>query len=89
MFRYTINDDFGTPENAFIVCTFWMINALYLLGEKEKARRMFENVLKSRNHLGLLAAGIAVYAGRTNRELPTSLFTSRADSIGIHARDRV
>src|SRR5690606_16500094 len=28
IFRYSEKDDFGVPENAFIVCTFWYIDAL-------------------------------------------------------------
>jgi GH15 family glucan-1,4-alpha-glucosidase len=31
---------------------------------------MLENVLKSRNHLGLLAEGITVYAGRLTGNFP-------------------
>ena len=49
VFRYVEPDDFGIPENAFIVCTFWMINALYLIGEEQKARQMFENMLTCAN----------------------------------------
>lgn len=57
-FRYIEEDEFGVPQNAFIVCTFWMINALYLIGEEEKAYRMFENILTSSNHLGLFSEDI-------------------------------
>ena len=28
IFRYVENDDFGAPQNAFVVCTFWYVNAL-------------------------------------------------------------
>lgn len=70
MFRYTTEDDFGTPENAFIVCTFWMINALYLIGEKQKAREMFDHLLQCRNHLGLLSEGIEVHSGRLTGNFP-------------------
>ena len=70
MFRYLMEDDFGYPENAFIVCTFWMINALYLIGEKEKAREMFEYMLKYRNHLGLLSEDIEIYTGRLTGNFP-------------------
>jgi GH15 family glucan-1,4-alpha-glucosidase len=70
MFRYDMDDDFGAPENAFIVCTFWMINALYIIGEREKAQQMFDNILKYRNHLGLLAEDIEVYTGRLTGNFP-------------------
>ncbi|HCX01648.1 MAG TPA: glucoamylase, partial [Syntrophaceae bacterium] len=28
IYRYVETDDFGVPENAFVVCTFWYIYAL-------------------------------------------------------------
>ncbi|MGI9140089.1 MAG: glycoside hydrolase family 15 protein [Gemmatimonadaceae bacterium] len=55
IFRYSQPDDFGKPTNAFVVCTFWFINALAAIGEREEARALFEHVLKCRNRLGLLA----------------------------------
>lgn len=53
--RYAGEDDFGRPRNAFLVCTFWYIDALTALGRREEARERFEEVLKCRNRLGLLA----------------------------------
>ncbi len=58
VFRYVETDDFGTPENAFLVCTFWYINAIAALGRRDEARAMFENVLACRNRHGLLAEHI-------------------------------
>jgi GH15 family glucan-1,4-alpha-glucosidase len=58
VFRYTTADDFGTPANAFLVCTFWYINALAAIGDRDEARRMFEYVLACRNRHGLLAEHI-------------------------------
>ncbi len=58
VFRYTTPDDFGTPSNAFLVCTFWYINALAAIGERDEARRMFEDILQCRNRHGLLAEHI-------------------------------
>ncbi len=58
IFRYVEPDDFGKPENAFIVCTFWYINALAALGRRDEARALFENLLSCRNRHGLLAEHI-------------------------------
>ncbi len=55
LFRYRTPDDFGAPETAFTICTFWYIDALSALGRHEEARRLFENVLSCRNHVGLLS----------------------------------
>ncbi len=43
------------PETSFTVCTFWYIEALATLGRHDEARRLFENVLACRNHVGLLS----------------------------------
>ena len=58
VFRYTTPDDFGTPSNAFLVCTFWYINALAAIGDRDEARRIFEDLLACRNRHGLLAEHI-------------------------------
>jgi hypothetical protein len=58
IFRYSEADDFGKPTNAFVVCTFWYINALAAIGEREEARALFEHLLTCRNRHGLLAEDI-------------------------------
>jgi GH15 family glucan-1,4-alpha-glucosidase len=55
MRRYEAPDDFGKPETAFNICTFWRIDALARIGRKEQARVIFETMLKARNHVGLLS----------------------------------
>lgn len=59
MFRYAAEDDFGRPETAFNICTFWMIDALAASGQRDEAREMFENMLAHRNHVGLFSEDIA------------------------------
>ena len=49
VFRYVERDDFGEPENAFVVCTFWYVNALAALGRRDEARALFERLLACRN----------------------------------------
>jgi len=63
VYRYVEADDFGEPENAFLVCTFWYIHALAALGRMDEARSLFENLLKRRNRLGLLAEHIDPRSG--------------------------
>jgi len=55
IFRYVERDDFGEPENAFVVCTFWLVNALAAIGRRDQAREIFDQVLNCRNRHGLLA----------------------------------
>jgi GH15 family glucan-1,4-alpha-glucosidase len=58
LMRYDVPDDFGAPENAFTICTFWFIEALAAVGRREEAREMFESVLACRNPHGLLSEDI-------------------------------
>ncbi|MCW3786014.1 glycoside hydrolase family 15 protein [Plebeiibacterium sediminum] len=53
MYRYANHDDFGLPKSAFTICAFWLVNALYKIGEKEAAIERFEKLLVYSNHLGL------------------------------------
>lgn len=58
MYRYRTEDDFGKPESAFTVCTFWMIECLFKIGKKKLAKEMFDKLLSYSNHLGLFAEDI-------------------------------
>lgn len=55
MRRYEAADDFGKPETAFNICTFWRIDALARTGRKAEARAIFETMLAARNPLGMLS----------------------------------
>ncbi len=55
MRRYEAADDFGKPETAFNICSFWRIDALARMGRSAQAREIFQTMLASRNPLGLLS----------------------------------
>jgi GH15 family glucan-1,4-alpha-glucosidase len=55
MLRYAKEDDFGTPETAFNICTFWLIEALHTAGRDEEARALFVAMLAHRTRSGLLS----------------------------------
>jgi len=63
MFRYDAPDDFGSPENAFNICTFWYIDALASIGRVDEGRELLENMLSLRNPLGLLSEDIEPSSG--------------------------
>lgn len=58
MLRYADEDDFGLPETAFIVCTFWLIEALHHSGRSDDARALFEEILSRRTKAGFLSEDI-------------------------------
>ena len=55
LYRYKNEDDFGLPSSSFTVCTFWFIDALNKIGEREKAKKLFDKLLSYSNHLGLFS----------------------------------
>ncbi|MDQ7990647.1 MAG: glycoside hydrolase family 15 protein [Candidatus Dactylopiibacterium sp.] len=63
IYRYIERDDFGHPENAFLVCTFWYVYALHALGRREEARATFNRLLAACTPLGLLAEDIDPVTG--------------------------
>lgn len=63
MLRYAIEDDFGLPETAFNVCTFWLIEALHFTGQDTEARALFEEMLTRLTPSGLLSEDIDPHTG--------------------------
>lgn len=55
MYRYKNSDDFGLPSSSFTICTFWMVRALYVIGETEAASNLFDQLITYSNHLGLFS----------------------------------
>ncbi|SON57647.1 Trehalase [Hartmannibacter diazotrophicus] len=64
MFRYHAADDFGEPENAFNICTFWYIDAMARMGRHDEARHIYETMLACRNHVGLLSEDVTPSTGQ-------------------------
>ncbi|MDB5898965.1 MAG: putative trehalase, Glycoside Hydrolase Family 15 [Ramlibacter sp.] len=84
MRRYEAADDFGKPETAFNICTFWRIDALARIGRKAQAREIFEVMLKSRNHLGLLSEDTHPVTGEMWGNFPQTY--SMVGTIGAAVR---
>ena len=61
--RYAHDDDFGPPETAFTICTFWYIDALVSLGRRGEALTIFESILARRNPLGLFSEDVHPQTG--------------------------
>ncbi|MEO8373429.1 MAG: glycoside hydrolase family 15 protein, partial [Candidatus Solibacter sp.] len=53
--RYSLNDGFGKPTVAFVICTFWLVEALAAVGRHAEARAMFDRIHKAMSPLGLLS----------------------------------
>jgi len=58
MYRYKNEDDFGLPSSSFTICTFWLINSLYAIGKRKRAKKLFDQLLSYSNHVGLFSEDI-------------------------------
>jgi len=62
----------GLPpgEASFLLCSFWLVDCLELIGRHDDATRLFERLLEIRNDVGLLAEGYDVDGGRMAGNFP-------------------
>ncbi len=72
LLRYARPDDLGVPKTAFVVCTFWYVDALRAIGQYDEARSIFEAVLAHRNHVGLLSEDLDPKTGELWGNFPQS-----------------
>ena len=54
-YRYTREDDFGRPDAGFVICSFWVSQALARLGRVAEAKETLSKVLAAANGVGLLS----------------------------------
>jgi GH15 family glucan-1,4-alpha-glucosidase len=55
LYRYRSVDDFGTPEVAFVICSFWLVDALARTGRNDEARSLMNRIIGALPPLGLMA----------------------------------
>ena len=71
--RYrTMPDVDGLPpgEATFLLCSFWLVDNLQLLGRHDDARQSFERLLSIRNDVGLLSEGYDIHQKRLAGNFP-------------------
>lgn len=68
--RYEGDDGLPGEEGAFVVCSFWLVNALALSGRTEEAMTLFQNVCEYISPLGLLAEEIDPDTGAQRGNFP-------------------
>ena len=55
LLRYKSDDGLKGQEGIFLLTSFWLVDALVLAGEKERAEKLFEKLLLLANHVGLFS----------------------------------
>src|SRR6185437_9587776 len=48
-------DGLSGSEGAFLACSFWLVNALQMIGHEDRAHELFDKLLGLRNDVGLLS----------------------------------
>ncbi len=70
VFRYKAEDGLRGPEGTFLLCTFWLAQALALAGEVDRARVTFERAIAAINDVGLLAEEVDEETGELLGNFP-------------------
>jgi GH15 family glucan-1,4-alpha-glucosidase len=63
VYRYLGDDGLPGREGAFVLCTFWLADALTLSGQVDRAQELFLNILEYASPLGLFAEEIDPASG--------------------------
>jgi GH15 family glucan-1,4-alpha-glucosidase len=91
--RYLAEDGIGGPEGGFVLCGFWLAEALALGGRLEEAQEVFVAHAEASNHLGLLSEEIEPSTGELLGNFPQAFShmglisaAARID-LGLRLRD--
>ncbi len=74
-------------EGLFLACSFWLVDALHLAGQRDDATQLFERLLALRNDVGLLSEEWDPKAGRQLGNTPQAFshFPLVTSALQLHA----
>jgi GH15 family glucan-1,4-alpha-glucosidase len=58
------DDGLAGKEGTFLICSFWLVSALAVIGEEQRARDLMERLLREASPLGLYAEEFDADTGR-------------------------
>ena len=64
------DDGLSGKEGSFVICSFWLVSALAVVGEMQRARDLMERLVKAASPLGLFAEEFDVDTGRQLGNFP-------------------
>ncbi|MFL5768132.1 MAG: glycoside hydrolase family 15 protein [Actinomycetota bacterium] len=70
VYRYLAEDGLEGDEGTFLLCTFWLAQALAMAGEVDRARVTFERAIRYVNDVGLLAEEVDPATGELLGNFP-------------------
>jgi GH15 family glucan-1,4-alpha-glucosidase len=71
--RYRTNetdDGLSGKEGTFLICSFWLVSALAIIGDQQRARDLMEKLLRVGSPLGLYAEEFDADTGRPLGNFP-------------------
>jgi GH15 family glucan-1,4-alpha-glucosidase len=70
VYRYRSDDSLEGEEGTFLLCTFWLAQALARAGQPARARTVFERAAAFVNDIGLLAEEVDPVSGELLGNFP-------------------
>ncbi len=64
------DDGLSGKEGSFLICSFWLVSALAIIGEPQRARHLMERLVKAASPLGLYAEEFDAETGRQLGNFP-------------------
>jgi GH15 family glucan-1,4-alpha-glucosidase len=64
------DDGLRGEEGTFLICSFWLVSALSIIGEKDRARDLLERLLRIASPLGLYAEEFDAHSDRHLGNVP-------------------
>jgi len=83
VYRYLLADGLEGRDNAFVLCTYWLISALAILEDTDKALNLFEKFRKYVDKSGLISEQIKADTGEYRGNFPQA-FSHLGDVMSIH-----
>jgi len=81
------SDGLGGDEGSFVMCTFWLAQALALTGRAERAREAFALATASANDLGLMSEEVDTVSGAALGNFPQAFSHIGLINAAVAIRD--
>ena len=82
------DDGLSGKEGTFLICSFWLVSALAIVGEMQRARDLMERLLREASPLGLYAEEFDADTSRHLGNFPQAFSHVALVGAAVHLRNR-